>query len=678
MSRIKWFDAIRAFGLLLVLGYHLFYNLLPSGFLGVDVFFTFSGYLITAIILDEVRRRDRFALGKFFLRRTQRIFIPLALSVVFTLPFALLVSPDFTVNISKQVAAALSFTANWREIQTAGSYESSMLPSLYRHTWSLAVVMQFYIIWGLLCALAAGLARRADKRDAARRYQAFEGIVLVLSCLAAVVSLWYMQFSYSREVSLDAIYFNSLSRFFPFAIGAFAATIWGMSDKQDTVIKKTIFAKHAGPIICGLIFVTLGAAGLIVFCLSQFSFSSEFTFRYGFLFASLLTVVMIYGTHAIHLATPKKMEEPRLLKAIAAMSYDLYLFHWPLYVVFSALIMNNLFASLVTLLVSFVMSALMVYGAEPLLIPPKGAAGPRRYSHAAAGVLLTTTVCASIAAGMVIARAPLITSIESDFAAEYTLMDVHNVLALESHLLATDGLHTSVETPTVAAPPPVGEGTVSASSPTDARPEEASVSDNALPEEGGVSENTLPAPVEAVVRHKPIGSSRGFIGRVTIIGDSVPLGAQSALAEAIPSLYMDASISRPIKDGVEILAELQDNYMLREYVVIALGTNEAANYKKLFTEMIEMLNPGHRLVFVTPYDGRANEYAQRVAEIAVWMRGLPEEYDFITVADWAALIDVHTDWLASDKSHMGGPKSRELYTSCVVAALETAGQRETK
>jgi hypothetical protein len=481
-----------------------------------------------------------------------------------------------------------------------------------------------------------------------------------------------MQFYYSSGVSLDAIYFNTLPRFFPFAIGALAATVWGVSDKQDIEIRRKYLLNSPRWVTAGFVAMALGAAGVILFFLSQFRFTSEFVFRYGFLATSLLTVVMIYCAHALHLVTPRRVEEPAPLKAVSALSYDLYLFHWPLYVVFSALIMDNMTASLVTLVVSLVMSALMVYVAEPILLPQRGAA-PRIDRQAASVILFAAAVFASVGAGMVIARAPLITSIESDFAAEYTLRDVSNIIALENRLLATDGLPTTIETPTVAAPPPSAETPVS----------EASPPDNAWAEMGdppaaGVSENALLPPDETGLAQKSATAGLGFIGGVTIIGDSVSLGAQSSLTEAIPSLYMDASVSRPVSDGVEILTGLQEAYALREYVVIALGTNETANYKKLFTEMIDLLNPGHRLVLVTPYDGRANEYSQRVAEIASWIRELPDQYDFITVADWAAQIAPHSDWLASDKSHMGGAKSRGLYTDCIVSALDAAGQKSVK
>jgi peptidoglycan/LPS O-acetylase OafA/YrhL len=158
MDKIKWFSVVRVFGVFLILGYHLFYEFLPGGFLGVDIFFTFSGFLITAIIIEEVRKKGGFMLFKFYTRRTRRILIPLFISIALTLPFALLISRDFTVGIGKQIAAALSFTSNWHNIIVGTSYEAQLLPSMYIHMWSLAVEMQFYIAWGFVCALIAAIA----------------------------------------------------------------------------------------------------------------------------------------------------------------------------------------------------------------------------------------------------------------------------------------------------------------------------------------------------------------------------------------------------------------------------------------------------------------------------------------------------------------------------------------
>ena len=114
--RIKWFSFVRITGLLLVLVYHFFKPVLPGGFVGVDVFFTFSGYLITALLIDEFARDTRIGLVAFLKRRFYRIVPPLVGMVLVVTPLALLVRNDFTAGIAQQAAAAVGFVTNYYEI----------------------------------------------------------------------------------------------------------------------------------------------------------------------------------------------------------------------------------------------------------------------------------------------------------------------------------------------------------------------------------------------------------------------------------------------------------------------------------------------------------------------------------------------------------------------------------
>ena len=186
--RIRWFNAIRVYGLFLVMGYHLFQGIFPGGFLGVEIFFTVSGYLTTAVIIEEMRNKDGFSIMRFYKRRAQRIMIPLVFMVVFTLPLILLISPDFMVNIAQKAAAALSFTTNWAEIASGGSYEAQLLPSMYIHTWSLAIEMQFYIVWGLICAGLAAVAEYFYKKSGNKRVIFFKTLIFIVSAVLAVGS----------------------------------------------------------------------------------------------------------------------------------------------------------------------------------------------------------------------------------------------------------------------------------------------------------------------------------------------------------------------------------------------------------------------------------------------------------------------------------------------------------
>ena len=156
------------------------------------------------------------------------------------------------------------------------------------------------------------------------------------------------------------------------------------------------------------------------------------------------------------------------------------------------------------------------------------------------------------------------------------------------------------------------------------------------------------------------------------------LGAQSALINAISNCVVDSAVSRQLRAGADIIRAKQDRGELREYVVIALGTNGTNSYSRYYNEIIEAINPGHRVIIVTPFDGRSNNNATAVGNTAVWLRGLPGQYDYITIADWNALISTQQELLASDRVHMGGNDARSLYANLIAEAIAAASRKPAK
>ena len=157
--RIKWFSLVRITGLLLVLLYHFFQKFFPGGFIGVDIFFTFSGFLITALLIDEFARHQKIDLKGFLKRRFYRIVPPLVFMVLLVMPFTFLVRRDFIAGIGTQIAAVFGFVTNFYEMLSGGSYESQFIPHLFIHTWSLALEVHYYVLWALLAWFLAKKAK---------------------------------------------------------------------------------------------------------------------------------------------------------------------------------------------------------------------------------------------------------------------------------------------------------------------------------------------------------------------------------------------------------------------------------------------------------------------------------------------------------------------------------------
>ncbi|MFS9038318.1 acyltransferase family protein [Streptococcus timonensis] len=349
--RIKWFSLIRITGLFLVLLYHFFQPVFPGGFFGVDVFFTFSGFLITSLLLEEFGQKKEIDILGFFKRRFYRIFPPVVLMILVTMPFTFLVRKDYVAGIGGQIAGVIGFMTNFYEMLTGGTYESQFIPHLFVHNWSLAVEVHYYILWGLAVWF---LSKRVKTGGQLR------GIVFLLSSASFIISFLSMFIGSFIVSSYSSIYFSSLTHVYPFFLGSVLATLVGV--RQTTPLLKrlnqALDIKQAS-----LIFG--GGLGLLLILTFFVKFTSLFAYLLGFLLASLATVFMILATRILHEKTPT-IEEPTVISFLADTSYAVYLFHWPFYIIFTQL-MGNLPAVILTILLSYLFATLSFYVIEPMI-----------------------------------------------------------------------------------------------------------------------------------------------------------------------------------------------------------------------------------------------------------------------------------------------------------------------
>ena len=349
--RIKWFSMVRVTGLLLVLLYHFFQKLFPGGFLGVDVFFTFSGFLITALLIDEFSQSKKIELLAFFRRRFYRIVPPVIVMVLVVMPFTFLIRRDFVAGIGTQIAAVMGFVTNFYEMMTGGSYEAQFIPHLFVHNWSLAVEVHYYLLWGLAIWFLAQYCKTAGQ---------LRGSIFLLSSFGLLISFLSMFIGSLLGLSFSGLYFSTWTHIYPFFVGSILATLTGI--KQMTGLLKKIICSWSLREAC-LVFAA--GAGLLGVMMLWVKFDSLFTYLLGFLLASLSAAAMILATRVLHEKTPD-LKEPLVLTVIADTSYGVYLFHWPFYTIFSQL-MGNLPAVILTSLLSLAFAGLSFYVIEPII-----------------------------------------------------------------------------------------------------------------------------------------------------------------------------------------------------------------------------------------------------------------------------------------------------------------------
>ena len=160
LSYIPSLDGIRALSVIAVIIYHANKLWLPGGFLGVEVFFVISGYLITLLLLAESEQSGSISLGQFWMRRFRRLLPALWVMVVGVVVFASLFQREMLGTLRGDVVAALLYGFNWFQVWNGTSYFTSFEFVPLRHLWSLAVEEQFYLVWPLVMLLVARLGRR--------------------------------------------------------------------------------------------------------------------------------------------------------------------------------------------------------------------------------------------------------------------------------------------------------------------------------------------------------------------------------------------------------------------------------------------------------------------------------------------------------------------------------------
>jgi peptidoglycan/LPS O-acetylase OafA/YrhL len=299
-------DGLRALAVTGVVLYHAGVSWMPGGFLGVDVFFVLSGYLITSLLLAERRRKGRVGFKAFWARRARRL-LPAVLLVVFVcLLAASTIARDDLARTRGDALASLVYLTNWHLIAASHSYFNAFgRPSLLQHLWSLAVEEQFYLFWPLILLGSLKLV--------GRRYTVLLTVVLALSSTALMWGL------YNPNQDPSRVYYGTDTRASTLLVGALLAFVWPLGGFGDEV------SRRAAHVLDGVGCVALLAV-LVLFVRTQDY--DPWLYRGGFLLVALCTAVLI--AVVVHPASSLgRALGTRTLRWIGIRSYGIYLWHWP-------------------------------------------------------------------------------------------------------------------------------------------------------------------------------------------------------------------------------------------------------------------------------------------------------------------------------------------------------------
>ena len=654
ISRVPYLpglDGLRAIAVSAVLVYHANHTWLTGGFLGVEVFFVISGYLITLLLLSEKERTGTVRLGQFWLRRARRLLPALFVMMASLAIYMALFNTRPMGQARGDLLAGSFYVSNWFQIWVGQSYTAAENFAPLRHLWSLAVEEQFYLVWPLVMVVL--LRKRGDRLPRVALWLLWASLFI-----AAVVAATYVSgavfigadpltnapscgpdesngyvsvFGHCLNVN-ETLYLSTVTRAGGLMLGSAFALVW----RPVAIMRGPLRTRGRRMDVIGL----LGLVGLAMMMNRLYLFDPEtgqydpLLFRGGFLLAGLCTIAIIAAaTH--RRAWIGRLLGVRPLHWVGTRSYGLYLYHWPVYQVLREPGQQlSLRQFLIALLIALPITELSYRLVE---LPVRQGRfgewmrGERRPRTPAAlqRRRRTFVIGASFA---VLAGFATVSIATADVLCE-------GQVACDSERGLAQIANGSVTTvPVVTAAPVVP--TTQPIAPGDTAPPA-----------------TEPAPTTTL--------GAADLLPTYAVGESVMLGAAPQLTAG--GIQVNAAVSRQGKNVAEIVELAGLGGQLGRAVVIQTGTNGSVS-DETFARIMAALPPDQvpLVVFLTVKAPRG-----WVADNNTRIRALPSQYPNVKVVDWETEAQQILDQLSRSDGgiHLSTSYAKQFYANLIFDAI---------
>ena len=678
-------DGLRALAVCAVLCYHAGLSWLPGGFLGVEVFFVISGYLITSLLLAEWSANGRIDLADFWLRRARRLLPALFLLLLAVIAFAVVFLPNEVAGLRGDAVSGMLYVNNWHQIFSHKSYfESAGRPSLLRHLWSLAVEEQFYLLWPLVFViLMRGYGHRAHsepqrtQRDSCPRpvhrprQKEFHSVIsarlralcvlppaFVLAIAGATAAACWMAVQYEPDIDPSRIYYGTDTRASGILIGAalaflrkYATAGRGRRPRcSDRAGTGGALPARAAPYLTNL--AGLAAVGVLTICFLRLSEFQPFLYRGGFVLTSLATAALI----AAIVQRPESMAGRIFawspLRWLGVRSYGIYLWHFPVFMVTRPQLDVPLDGAGLFTVRLFLTVSIAALSYRFLELPLRqGAIGnfrcAWRAAHGRERRRLTTcgVAVASAAAALFLVLGTLLFTAEvpppaylTALQASDTAMDVSGRAGPPVPPQPLEAVRAAVRQTHGEAPAPYLNATIDG--------------------EANVQVTVDPSPSPPIPVADTISGTE-----IVAIGDSVMLGVRNELLRVLgANVLVDAEIGRQARHALAAVQKLRQEGKIRPVVILHLGANgfiSAGMFDQIMAELADarevlVLNVKVPRPWETPNNRMLAEAVRR--------------YPKAVLVDWHAASENHPEIFWKDGHHLR-LKGAAVYADLIAQAL---------